>query len=767
MAAAAVPKKTALVLLRHKFPPAPQLLSLQQLQQAKQAASSSLSAAVTGSDSLADGGAVKKQAAQEAASADAAGVDAALYASLREFQRQGVAFGLQRHGRVLIGDEMGLGKTIQALTIAAHYMEDWPLLVVCPSSIRFQWRDQALRWLGHILTPEQVADVLTSHKICIIRNGKTEISSQTRVVIISYDLLAKQERFQANYQASLRLFLTYTRTEGLCCGSCSAHAINQLLKRHAIHHPPPPLPLLLTPLFFVMALVSVSLSLLMQCVICDESHYLKNHHAKRTQMICPMLRHARRALLLSGTPALNRPVELYQQLNSLLPDLCSYREFSDRYCLPVFNAFTKRLEDEGHQHEEELHLLLKHTVLIRRLKKDVLTELPPKLRSRIPIEISPKDLKEIRRKLAGCDVSTLVPKESDEAAGAGTTDAGAALSKDSVAVLSITACGQGLDLTAAGTVVFAELYWVPGFILQAEDRSHRIGNQHRSVQIHYLIGENTIDDAVYRLLQTKWGVLTSTLDGQQQQLSIETCSKHAMPSLARSGLPEKGQEETHAAAEEDDSIEPVQEGGSRLKRLPACSRSPSRSLGRPQRLRGDPIPPADRVVVLAAAVFAAVASNGEIPASQGTLRLEGLPTTQAVSAPLGDPTDRQVTTYIALHKSLSESSTEGERYGVRLKGLKAAAVRRTDSVYVETSEGPQSSGFERAPGLRLPRGSSAALLGTEGHAEGPLGGPSSAGGTAQQLTEGRLAAWVVVVVVGSQQQMKRQKKGLTSLGNFT
>ncbi|KAL8426033.1 hypothetical protein Efla_001951 [Eimeria flavescens] len=102
-----------------------------------------------------------------------------------------------------------------------------------------------------------------------------------------------------------------------------------------------------------------------------------------------------------------------------------------------------------------------------------------------------------------------------------------------VAVLSITACGQGLDLTAAGTVVFAELFWVPGYIVQAEDRSHRIGNQHKSVQIHYLIGENTIDDAVYRMLQSKWGVMTSTLDGKQQQLSIESCSKHAVPNLSR------------------------------------------------------------------------------------------------------------------------------------------------------------------------------------------------------------------------------------------
>lgn len=45
---------------------------------------------------------------------------------------------------------MGIGKTVESLALAYMYKEEWPLLVVCPSSLKYTWREQIMRWFKSI-----------------------------------------------------------------------------------------------------------------------------------------------------------------------------------------------------------------------------------------------------------------------------------------------------------------------------------------------------------------------------------------------------------------------------------------------------------------------------------------------------------------------------------------------------------------------------------------------------------------------------------------
>jgi len=126
-------------------------------------------------------------------------------------------------------------------------------------------------------------------------------------------------------------------------------------------------------------------------LICDESHYLKNPNAARTDYILKYFKNVDYKILTTGTPILNRTVELVPQLD-LLGILDTHfggsRKFKKRYAPPQFNGYGTTY---GSANEEELQIELRKSCMIRRLKKDVMEEMPDKVRQVVSLPLSDRD----------------------------------------------------------------------------------------------------------------------------------------------------------------------------------------------------------------------------------------------------------------------------------------------------------------------------------------------------------------------------------------
>jgi SWI/SNF-related matrix-associated actin-dependent regulator of chromatin subfamily A-like protein 1 len=123
-----------------------------------------------------------------------------------------------------------------------------------------------------------------------------------------------------------------------------------------------------------------------QIMITDECQYYKNDKAKRTEAVKFLARSIPYFLALSGTPIENRPVEMINAIFIIKPDLfTSPWHFKHEFCGAKHNGYG--WDFNGASNVLKLHKILTDTIMIRRLKKDVLKELPEKQYSFIPMQL--------------------------------------------------------------------------------------------------------------------------------------------------------------------------------------------------------------------------------------------------------------------------------------------------------------------------------------------------------------------------------------------
>lgn len=446
------------------------------------------------------------------------------------YQKGGIAYSIKRKD-VLIGDEMGLGKTIQALGILNASPEIKRALVVCPASLKLNWQREAEKWL-------------VEKKPVFVLPSKGDLPGAGPVlVIVNYEIVPKRkELFSGTWDI----------------------------------------------------------------VIFDESHYLKNPKAQRTIATIGKGRKggipAKRRIFLSGTPLLNRPVELWPVLEAT-GTFQNFWYYAKRYCDARQSNYGWDMN--GASNLKELQTILREKLMVRRLKKDVLTELPAKRRQILPWQPETREEKEALKaeieaikaaKKAKTDMRTAekeavnglkevysrtlaeiavarhrtalvkLPRVIDLVTGlledgevekiivfahhldvikglkdglkdfrpvslsgedsieARQAAVDAFQNDPSVKVFigGIRAAGVGITLTAASTVIFAELDWTPGAMMQAEDRAHRIGQENSVLILHPLLNKS-VDAKLAKTLIRKQEIIEKTLDGtgKEEEIGID------------------------------------------------------------------------------------------------------------------------------------------------------------------------------------------------------------------------------------------------------
>jgi SWI/SNF-related matrix-associated actin-dependent regulator 1 of chromatin subfamily A len=451
--------------------------------------------------------------------------------NLYGYQKAGIEYIINKGGRALLADDMGLGKTVQAIGFAKHYSKDWPVVVVAPASLLFNWKKEFLLWL-----PE-----LSEDDICVVKNSKQ--NPRGKITIVSYNYVSKKP-FELNQYIGIRGVL-----------------------------------------------------------IVDESHNVKNPEAQRTKGLQALSHSVLRSLFMSGTPILNQPIELFSQLNAIYPTVFpDYMSFARKYCDAKMTKYG--LDTSGASNVEELNKYLRDNFMVRRLKKDVLKQLPEKRRTTLFIDVDDtkgeehlnllmKELKiKIKKELIESNGNLLDTKrrllsynvdekgnevdckamaleayrlsglmklpfitnwveeklnyeidkliifghhadflngiqEKLEEMNLGFMRIDGKTPKEArfdyvemfqnddscqVALLSINAASVGLTLTASSNVIMGEIPFTPGVALQAEDRIHRNG-QKNGCNIYYPIANKSVDPSLWGSLISKNDIANAVLDG--------------------------------------------------------------------------------------------------------------------------------------------------------------------------------------------------------------------------------------------------------------
>lgn len=478
------------------------------------------------------------------------------------YQKQAAVFFEKAGGKAILGDSPGVGKTMSAIAYAVK--NNLKTLVVCPASLKLNWKNEILRFTN---------EKAYIYKYKLKKRSKEVLYSKEESLfhIINYEALETFIKLSVSHRCShyqCDWKETNTKKKYIECPACKkAKTVKSRVVGTVFEDKDG------------ISLEPNSYDL----IVCDEAHYLKNPKANRTKVVKKSFSSMPRKLLLTGTAIKSAPYEFFSLLNFVDPaEWKNAHQFGVKYCAGFQDNFG--WDYSGSSNLDELYSRIS-PYFLRRLKSDVLAFLPPKTYTHFLLELSPEEYREyaaIEKKVVSeteegapdADHLSRIQKlkmfTSQVKANRGleiiqniidggekivvfaeyisTVEKIAAhfgdqavvftgkknmsekqeavdkfMNDDSVKVFvgSIGAAGVGITLTISSTALFIDQPWTPADREQAEDRIHRASTTADKVQIIRMICEETIDEDIIALLNAKEKVTSQVLDAKFIDKKVE------------------------------------------------------------------------------------------------------------------------------------------------------------------------------------------------------------------------------------------------------
>lgn len=396
-------------------------------------------------------------------------------------------------------NEMGVGKTLECILVGESL--PFPKLVICPASLRINWRKEI-----RMVNPD--ADI-------VVLQSSDEFKVGKDWTIIGYSSLDK-------------------------------HSSN-LEKQY------------------------------FRAIFADEAHFIKaiknsgQPDSSRAEVVLRLSKTAEYAFPVTGTPKTNRNKDLFNLLkmvrHPMVQGKWAFSNYGKTFCDGVHNGWG--WDYEGSSNDKQLHDKIS-PYIIRHLKSEVLPHIK-KMRSFIPVQV---DLREYQREIAEYLKSrtssqavqltklmraklVLAKRKAPETVSlakdlveqgekviivtcftevvqqvekafkdkcvkivGGMSDIAKDKSVTSfqtgdamVCVMNIIAGGVGLTLTASHNVIMNDFDWVPGNMVQAEDRAARSGQEYLT-NVMYMYAEGAdMDELLAEVLTEKFDTINAAIDG--------------------------------------------------------------------------------------------------------------------------------------------------------------------------------------------------------------------------------------------------------------